>query len=401
MKLVLGALVATFLITLSAGAETTTKKSSSKPAAKAPAKAAAKPEAQPTSIRGVPVISRDPYLGMIAVDGATGQVLAEDNADARVFPASVIKLMNLFVVLDRVQQGSIKLTDPITATAEVTKLGGSQVYLKEGEVFTVEDLIYALMVQSANDAAGALAIHAAGTQAAFVELMNQKAQALGLTQTRFYSCHGLPPTPPRTAQQIDTSTPRDLAVLARALVSAHPDVIQYTSTKERTFRQSPLFVMRNHNHRLMASSPGVDGLKTGYIQAGGYSTVVTAKRSDRRVFVVVCGSRANLGKARDKAAAEILNKAFAALPPAPPPPPPQPPATNLAAAAAQRDPTSYTPEPESQKDGNSNWRTAGLVLGIIVLGGIGMAAFFAWRRKQNDDLPDARHPPRHLPHLHR
>ncbi len=401
MKIVLGVLVATLLTILPASAETT-RKTSGKPAPKAAA-APAKAAARPTSIRGVPVISRDPYLGLIAVDGATGKVLIEDNADATVFPASVIKLMNLFVVLDRVQQGSVRLTDPITTIAEVTKLGGSQVYLKEGEVFTVEELIYALMVQSANDAAGALAIHVAGSQAAFVELMNQKAQALGMTHTRFYSCHGLPPTPPRTAQEIDSSTPRDLSILARALVSAHPDVLQYTATKERTFRANPLFVMRNHNHRLMASSPGVDGLKTGYILAGGYSSIVTAKRNDRRVFVVVCGSAQNLGKARDKAAAEALNRAFASLPPAPPPPPP-PPATNLTAAVAQPDPTSYTPEPAAPKAGSSNWRTAGLVIGLVALGGIAMAGYFAWRRRQNDGAfldPDSTPPRRHLPPLQR
>ncbi len=161
--------------------------------------------------------------------------------------------------------------------------------------------------------------------------------------------------------------------------------------------------MRNHNHRLMAASPGVDGLKTGYIQAGGYSTIVTAKRNDRRVFVVVCGSAATFGKARDKAAAEALNRAFAALPPAPPPPPP-PPATNLTTTAAQPDPTSYTPEPAVAKAGSSNWRTAGLVLGIVALGGLAMAGFFTWRRRQadNDFLDhDSKHPRRHLPPLQR
>jgi D-alanyl-D-alanine carboxypeptidase (penicillin-binding protein 5/6) len=403
MKTILNALVVTLVLsTLTTRAETPRKT-----AAKAAPKASAvvKPPARPTSVRGVPVISRDPYLGLIAVDGATGKVLVEDNADATVYPASVIKVMTLFVVMDRIQQGSARLTDPITASAEATRLGGSQVYLKEGEVFTVEELIYALMVQSANDAAAALAIHVAGSQTAFVELMNQKAQALGMTNTHFYSCHGLPPTPPRKAEEIDSSTSRDLALLGRALVNAYPDVIRYSSTKERTFRTTPKpFVMRNHNHRLMASFPGVDGLKTGYILAGGYSAIVTAMRNDRRVFVVVCGSVATFGKTRDKAAAEALNRAFAALPPAPPPPPPPPAATNLTASSEQPDATRIIPESAAGKSVSSTWRTASLVLGIVVLGGIVMTGVFAWRRRQSDSSlidHDSNTPHRPFPPLHR
>ena len=350
---------------------------------------AAPARSRPTTIRGVPVIYRTPYMGMVAIDGATGKALCEENADVTVYPASVIKLMNLFVVMDRLQQGTIHLTDNVEVNAEVSHMGGSRVYLKEHEVFTVEDLIYALMVQSANDCALALAIHVAGSQQAFVELMNQKAQAIGMTHTHFYSCHGLPPTPPRKPGEVDISTPRDLAILGRALVASHPEVLQYTSTMKRTFRPGPHEIdMVNHNHRLMSSCPGVDGLKTGFFDAAGYSTVVTAKRNDRRIVVVVAGSEGVFGKVRDKAAAEIVNRAFAALPPLPPPPPPAPVpvATNVAPVVVQPDPTTFTPEPPV-KAASSNWRTAVVVLGVVVLSALGVAAFFAWRRRQNDGLP--------------
>ena len=361
--------------------------------------AAKKANTKSTALRGVPVICRDPCIGQIAIDAATGRTLYEENADAAVFPASVIKLMNLFVVMDRIQQGTVHLTDKVEVNAEVSHMGGSRVYLKEHEVFTVEELIYALMVQSANDGALALAIHVAGSQQAFVELMNQKAQALGMTHTRFYSCHGEPPTPPRKPEEVDVSTPRDLAILGRALVTSHPEVLQYTCTKRRTFRTAPLFVMDNHNH-LLGTVPGVDGLKTGWFRAAGYSIVVSAERNGRRVIVVVAGSEPAKGRVRDRVATETLNRAFVALPPLPPPPP-RPIATNAVPVVAEPDATTFTPEPPVKKS-SSNWRTAALVLGVVVLGALGVAALFAWRRRQNDGLAmdgDLSHPRRPLPPL--
>ena len=213
--------------------------------------------------------------------------------------------------------------------------------------------------------------------------MNQKAQALGMAHTHFYSCHGEPPTPPRKPNEVDVSTPRDLATLGRALVAAYPEILQYTKTKRRTFRSDPLLVMDNHNH-LLGRVPGVDGLKTGWFRAAGYSIVVTAERNGRRVIVVVAGSEGTKGRVRDNVAMETLSRAFAALPPLPPPPPPAP-ATNVAPVVAQPDPTTFTPEPVKKE--SSNWHTIALVLGVVVLGTLGVVAFFAWRRRQNDGLP--------------
>ena len=125
-------------------------------------------------------INKSPYVSALVIDADTGNVLFEDNADARVYPASVLKLMDLYVLLDRIDQGLLKLDEMVPVTAEAYKTGGSQVYLDPKEQFTVEELLYALMVQSANDAAVALATHIAGSKEGFVALMNQKAEALGM-----------------------------------------------------------------------------------------------------------------------------------------------------------------------------------------------------------------------------
>jgi D-alanyl-D-alanine carboxypeptidase (penicillin-binding protein 5/6) len=367
-------------------------------AAKTTAKAAAK---STTRRAALATIARDPYIGAIAIETATGRVLVEDQADATVYPASVTKLMDMLLLLERIGRGTLHLSDQVRTTAEAARVGGSQVYLKEHEVFTIEELLYALMVQSANDAATALAIHTAGSTEAFVAQMNQKAQALGMKNTRFYSCHGLPPTPPRTPQEVDVSTPRDLAILARELLINHPEILRYTACVVRPFRNGSL-IMRNHN-RLLRTMPGVDGLKTGYFPAAGYSVVATAKRDGRRVIVVGAGSKARRGLARDKAATEIFARAFAALPP----PPREPAQTNFVAAAVAAtnpppriDPTTLTPAPSASACSACRCATApaaprpmrwyavvGIVLAGVIIGAGGVAALMAWSRRRASSQP--------------
>jgi len=259
----------------------------------------------------VPKVAREPYLGAIVVDAETGAVLHEDNADAIGYPASVTKLMTFAVVMERAKAGALKLADKVTVSPEAANTGGSQVYLKHGEVFTVDDLLYALMVQSANDAAIALAQHTAGSREAFVELMNQKAQALGLTATVFHSPHGLPPNT-KKGQLPDETTARDLAVISRDLLRAG-DILRYTAVKERVIRQGTAnpFVMRNHNN-LLGAVAGCDGLKTGYYSAAGYSLAATAERGGRRVIAVVLGAAQRLG--RDVKTKELLERGFATAP---------------------------------------------------------------------------------------
>jgi len=276
-------------------AAATKTKSSAVPAAKSPGRKA---------------ISRDPWLGAIVVDAATGKVLYEDQADAKGYPASVLKLMDLLIILEKIEQKQISLQDQVPVSAKASRTGGSQVWLAEKESFTVDEMLYALMVQSANDAAVALAEKIAGSTEGFVELMNRRAKELGMTSTVFNSVHGLPPG---AGQQHDVTTARDLSLLCRELLK-HRDTLRYTSTREHLFRPNvpgKTIQMRTHNH-LLGHVEGCDGFKTGYIAVSGYSIAVTAARRGQRVIAVVLDSTTS--KVRDAKAAELLARGFAALP---------------------------------------------------------------------------------------
>ncbi len=175
-----------------------------------------------------------------------GKVLSEDNADVVTPPASMTKMMTFAVVHDKVAAGTLTLQTPVTVTAADAKIGGTQVWLKEGEVFPVEELLYAMMIQSGNDTAHALARAAAGTPAAFVELMNAKARELGMTHTTFRTPHGLPPANRRTADG-DLTTPRDYALLSRYLLQK-TDVIKYTGLREQEIRRGQTPGRPGHRH---------------------------------------------------------------------------------------------------------------------------------------------------------
>lgn len=252
------------------------------------------------------------YKGAIVIDAATGGVLFEDNADVQSPPASMTKLMTFAVLEDCLKSGSLKLDTPVTVIAADSKIGGTQVWLKEGEVFPVEELIYAMMIQSANDGAYALARTAAGSVPAFVERMNAKARELGMNHTLFRSPHGLPPASRNTAEG-DLTSPRDFAILSRYLL-LNTDVLKYTSVRTRNFgagkRMQPV-VMNNHNH-LLGKVAGVDGLKTGFTNGAGYCLTATAERNHHRVLVVMMGCADR--KLRDLNVAELLERGFASLP---------------------------------------------------------------------------------------
>lgn len=256
------------------------------------------------------------YKGAIVVDAATGKVLLEDNPDVISPPASVTKLMTFLVVHDKLKAGTIQLDTPVTITAQEANIGGTQVYLKEREVFPVEELLYAMMIQSANDAATALARVAAGSREAFVQLMNARAHDLGMTHTTFRSPHGLPPSN-RKIEDSDLTTPRDLATLCRELLQ-NTDVLKYSSVKQRDFgasrKQGPM-QMINHNH-LLGKVAGVDGLKTGFTNGAGFCLAATAERNGRRVIAVSMGSPDRV--TRDLHVGELIERGFAALPAAPP-----------------------------------------------------------------------------------
>lgn len=260
------------------------------------------------------------YKSAITMDAATGQILFEENANAVTPPASMTKLMTFAVLHDKLTSGSLSLTTPVPITAADSKIGGTQVFLDPRETFPVEELIYAMMIQSANDAAHALARAAAGSVPAFVELMNAKARELGMLNTTFRTPHGLPPSSRRLADG-DLTSARDFAVLCRHLLQ-HTDVLKYTSVKNRDFgtaRATGPQHMENHN-KLLGKVAGVDGLKTGYTNGAGYCLSATAERNDRRLIVVVMGSfgpggQVDKGRARDLKTIELLERGFASLPP--------------------------------------------------------------------------------------
>lgn len=254
-------------------------------------------------------LAKDPYSSALVMDADTGQILFEDHAETVVYPASVLKLMDLLVILEHLEQGKVKLDEMVQVTKEASSMGGSQVYLDPKEQFSVEDLLYALAVQSANDAAVALAIHVAGSTEGFIALMNRRAQELGMKDTHFYSVHGLPPS---KGQKPDETTARDLSILGRELAK-RPEIFEYTGTKERPIRDGK-FIMRNHNH-LLGRVIGCDGFKTGYFEAAGFSIVATAKRDGVRIIAIVMGSKDR--KIRDAKAVEFLAKGFALVPPKP------------------------------------------------------------------------------------
>lgn len=247
-----------------------------------------------------------PYLGAIVVETDTGDVLFADRADESGYPASVIKLLTLLTVLEAADAGQISLQDLVTVSARASKMGGSQVYLKENEQVSVDDLLYALMVQSGNDAAAALAEYVAGDRERFVARMRAIALRLGMTNTVIHTEHGLPPS---AGQEPDITTARDLAKLCCALAK-RPDVFRYTSVTERPFRNGE-FIMRNHNP-LLKTFPECDGFKTGFYRKAGFSIAATARRyGANRIAVVLLGCQDR--ELRNKTAAQLLNQGFRIL----------------------------------------------------------------------------------------
>lgn len=251
--------------------------------------------------------------GAICVDAASGKVLAENNADTPGLPASVAKLMTVLLALEDVAAGQARLDDLVAVAPAATRFGGSTVALAAGEKQSLDDLIAATLLRSANDAAAAIACDRAPTLPAFIERMNARAAALGMVRTRFVSPNGLT----YGNGPHDITTARDLAALCRELLR-HPKALAYTASRNRTFR--PFSVthrveMANHN-RLLASYPGCDGLKTGWTVAAGASIATTAVRDGRRVIAVVLSAQSPQGakpeqRLRDAYAAQLMDEGFA------------------------------------------------------------------------------------------
>lgn len=215
----------------------------------------------------------------ILMDAASGQILYEKEANKELPPASVTKIMTLLVAADAVASGKVNLTDKVTASENASKLGGSQIYLEPGEIFTLEQMLIAIAVGSANDGCVAVAEHINGTHEAFVEEMNNKAKALGLKNTHFANAYGLP------AEGHYTSA-YDLAVISREALN-YPLVRKLTSMKEYDLRDGK-FKLWNTN-KLLWWYPGADGFKTGWTNEAKYCLASTVERNGLRLIAVVMG----------------------------------------------------------------------------------------------------------------
>jgi D-alanyl-D-alanine carboxypeptidase (penicillin-binding protein 5/6) len=242
------------------------------------------------------------YAEACVLEPTTGTVIFEANDHAPWPTASLAKMMLMLIVAEKIHDGSLKLTDQITTSRKAEEMGGSQVYLKEGETFSLDDMMKAVVVHSANDASVAVAEYLAGSTDAFVVMMNQQAAAIGMKDSHYYSVHGLPP---RNGESPDVASAYDQAILARELLK-YPDVIRWSSIDTAPFRAGT-FTLRNTNH-LVRTYPGCDGLKTGFYDKAGFNVVATAKRKDLRLIAVVLGSQHKLTNFKE--ASEMLSQGF-------------------------------------------------------------------------------------------
>jgi D-alanyl-D-alanine carboxypeptidase (penicillin-binding protein 5/6) len=285
------------------GAGPASAKKHSEPKKVSAKKAAAVKNTAAAKNRKVAAVPAEPYKSFIVMEATSGKILEEANSHEKRAPASMTKLMVADIILEKINKGELHLTDKVKVTKEASKIGGSQVYLKEDEEFTLEDMMRAILIASANDAAYAVSELVAGSNKEFVNLMNERAKALGMNDTEFYSVHGLPPG---KDQKEDVTSSYDMAILAKDVIK-YPKVLEWTSTKTAEFRNGK-FILNNHN-KLLFHMPEVDGLKTGFYNSAGFNVTATAKKGDLRFIVVVMGSSS--AKLRDGFAAEKFRKYFA------------------------------------------------------------------------------------------
>lgn len=240
----------------------------------------------------------------VLMDAATGTVLLEQNAHETLAPASVTKIMTMLLIMEAVDDGRIALMDTVTASEAAAAKGGSQVYLKVGETMSVEDMLKSIAVSSANDCAYAMAEHIAGSEAAFVEKMNEKAAELGMTDTHFVNCTGLDDSPEAVSHR---TSAMDIATMSRQLLTAHPDIRNYTTIWMDTIRGGT-FGLSNTN-KLIRFYPGATGLKTGYTSGAGYCLSATAQREGMELIAVVMG--AETSQKRNASCKQLLDYGFA------------------------------------------------------------------------------------------
>lgn len=231
------------------------------------------------------------------IDFASGKVLAEKNPDAQVEPASITKLMTSYVVYKELHANRLSMEDKVDISEKAWRMGGSRMYLEVNSSVSVSELLKGLIIQSGNDASVALAEHIAGTEDAFVQLMNQYASDLGMDNTNFMNSTGWP-------DKKHLTTARDIAILATAIISEFPERYRWHAEKEFTYNS----IKQYNRNKLLWRDESVDGMKTGHTDSAGYCLVASAERSDMRIISVVLGTDSK--KARANISQALLNFGF-------------------------------------------------------------------------------------------
>ena len=240
----------------------------------------------------------------VLMDVATGTVLYEQNVHEPLAPASVTKVMTMLLIMEAIDSGKIGWDDTVTASEAAAAKGGSQIYLKVGEQMSVTDMVKSIAVSSANDCACAMAEHIAGSEPAFVEMMNQRASELGMNDTHFVNCTGLDDDD--SAKEHRTSA-YDIALMSRELLKNHPDIKKYTTIWMDTVRGG-VFGLANTN-KMVRFYSGCTGLKTGFTSGAGYCLSASAARDGMELIAVVMGAKTS--KDRFAACKSMLDYGFA------------------------------------------------------------------------------------------
>jgi len=254
------------------------------------------------------------YTAALVLEPNTRRVLFEENADEPLPTASMAKMMTCLIAMEEIRDGRLKLDTPVTISARASKMGGSQIYAKQGQMFPLQTLLAATMVQSANDAASAIAERIAGSNENFASLMNDRAKALGLTHTTFYDPHGLPN--PQSPSQVDTMSARDLAVLGMELMK-FPLMAQYARTPTLPFSNGTFTAgLTNPNHLIQSGKrdyyPPATGIKTGYSGPAGYCITAAAEQGSMQLIAVVMGAPKPYGpQSSFGVASRLFSEAFA------------------------------------------------------------------------------------------
>ena len=237
----------------------------------------------------------------ILIDNATGKVLFEKNVDEKLAPASMTKIGSMLLIMEAIDNGNLSLDDQVTISEEAANMGGSQVFLEAGEVYTVDALLKSVAVASGNDAVVALAEKIAGSQDEFVEMMNKRFKELGASNTNFVNAHGLD-------AEGHYSTARDMAIIAMELLK-HEKILEYTSIYEEYLEKNDgTKTWLVNTNKLVRFYDGVDGLKTGYTTTAGYCLTATAKKDNFRLISVVMGEESTESRSSDTV--KMLNYGF-------------------------------------------------------------------------------------------